>query len=262
MGGQLTVRSVLEQGTVFRFDIPISLTQAIDHQKVEASRRVIGLAPNQRLRRILIVEDKWTNRLLLFRLLTTIGFSVHEASNGEEAVALWESWEPHLILMDMRMPVMDGYEATKTIKSYVKGQATVIIALTASVFEEHRAAILSAGCDDFVRKPFRENFLLEKIADYLGVRYVYEESPQSSALSPQPSANANNYELNAESLSVMPPEWLRQLHLAAEACNDEEIITLIEQIPEQQGAVKSALTNLVNNFRLDLIFDLTQVFIK
>ncbi|NER93056.1 MAG: response regulator, partial [Symploca sp. SIO1B1] len=239
-----------------------SLAEAIDQQKVETSRRVIGLAPNQRLCRILVVEDKWTNRLLLFRLLTAVGFSMREATNGEEAIALWESWEPHLILMDMRMPVMDGYEATKKIKSHVKGQATVIIALTASVFEEHRAAILSAGCDDFIRKPFRENFLLEKIADYLGVRYVYEESHQPLAISHQPSANAKNYELNAESLSVMPPEWLCKLHLAAEACNDEEIVALIEQIPEQQVAVKSALTHLVDNFRVDLIFDLTQVFIN
>ncbi|NER45128.1 MAG: PAS domain S-box protein [Symploca sp. SIO1A3] len=262
MGGQLTVKSVLAQGTVFRFDIPISLAEAIDQQKVETSRRVIGLAPNQRLCRILVVEDKWTNRLLLFRLLTAVGFSMREATNGEEAIALWESWEPHLILMDMRMPVMDGYEATKKIKSHVKGQATVIIALTASVFEEHRAAILSAGCDDFIRKPFRENFLLEKIADYLGVRYVYEEKNQPLALSHQASANAQNYELNAESLSLMPPEWISKLHLAAEACNDEEIIALIEQIPDQQVAVKSALTHLVDNFRVDLIFDLTQVFIN
>jgi CheY-like chemotaxis protein len=103
---------------------------------------------------------------------------VREAENGQQAVALWDSWQPHLILMDMRMPVMDGYEATKRIKFHLKGQATVIIALTASAFEEDRTMILSAGCDDFVRKPFQEEVLLEKIATHLGVRYVYEESSQ------------------------------------------------------------------------------------
>ena len=260
MGGELTVNSVLEQGTVFRFDIPITLAQAIDNQIVETPRRVIGLVPNQRLCRILIVEDKWTNRLLLFRLLTTVGFSVREATNGEEAVALWESWEPHLILMDMRMPVMNGYEATKKIKSHVKGQATVIIALTASVFEEHRAAILSAGCDDFIRKPFREKFLLEKIAEYLGVQYIYEQQEEVKKI--KKNNTNSDLTLNSSNLSVMPPEWLCQLHLAAEACNDEEIVALIEQIPEQHYAVKSALTNLVANFRVDLIYDLTQISIN
>jgi len=260
MGGQLTVNSTLAQGTVFRFDIPITLAQAIDNQKVETSRRVIGLAPKQRLCRILVVEDKWTNRLLLFRLLTMVGFSVCEAANGQEAIAVWEDWEPHLILMDMRMPVMDGYEATRKIKSHVKGQATVIIALTASVFEEHRSTILSVGCDDFIRKPFREQFLLEKIADYLEVQYIYEEHDQVTTI--QKEKTTSDFKLQASDLSMMPTEWLRQVHLAAEACNDEEILVLMEQIPEQYGVMKSSLSKLVNNFRVDLIFDLTKVFIN
>ncbi len=258
MGGKLSVSSVLEQGTVFRFDIPISLAQVIDNPIVETSQRVIGLAPNQRLCRILVVEDKWTNRLLLFRLLTIVGFSVREATNGEEAVALWESWEPHLILMDMRMPVMDGYEATKKIRSHVKGQATVIIALTASVFEEHRAAVLSAGCDDFIRKPFREKLLLAKISDYLGVNYIYEEQNKLKKI--KEVNTISDLKLENLDLSVMPREWLCQINLAAEACNDEKIIVLIEQIPEQHKEVKSALTKLVNGFRVDLIFDLTQIY--
>ncbi|NEP13370.1 MAG: MEKHLA domain-containing protein [Symploca sp. SIO2C1] len=257
MGGKLSVSSVLDQGTVFRFDIPISLAQVIDNPIVETSQRVIGLAPNQRLCRILVVEDKWTNRLLLFRLLTMVGFSVREATNGEEAVALWESWEPHLILMDMRMPVMDGYEATKKIRSHVKGHATVIIALTASVFEENRTAVLSAGCDDFIRKPFREKLLLAKIGDYLGVNYIYEE--QNKLKNIKEKNTISDLKLENLDLSVMPREWLCQINLAAEACNDEKIIALIEQIPDQHVEVKSALTKLVNGFRVDLIFDLTQI---
>ena len=79
-----------------------------------------------------------------------------EAENGVEAIAIWEEWQPHLIWMDMRMPVMDGYEATRQIKSHLKGQATVIIALTASALEEEKTIILSSGCDDFVRKPFQQ----------------------------------------------------------------------------------------------------------
>jgi CheY-like chemotaxis protein len=107
--------------------------------------------------------------------LTTIGFAVREAENGQVGLQLWQQWQPHLIWMDMRMPVMDGYEATRQIRAQIKGQSTVIIALTASAFAEMRSAILEVGCNDFVRKPFQEQMILEKIAEHLGVRYVYAD---------------------------------------------------------------------------------------
>jgi PAS domain S-box-containing protein len=253
MGGDITVSSTLGQGATFKFDIQIKSAGASEIQTQQLTGRAIGIAPDQREYRILIVEDKWTNRLLLVKLLKAVGFQVREAENGQEAIALWSSWQPQLILMDMRMPVMDGYEATKQIKSHLKGQATVIIALTASAFEEQRAAILSAGCDDFIRKPFQEKVLLEKIAEHLGLHYVYEDSAQASW-----SQSGETIEvLTSEALAVMPKEWLAQIHLAAEACNDEEILALVEQIPQQHEALKSALADLVNDFRLDIIIDLS-----
>jgi CheY-like chemotaxis protein len=254
MGGDITVDSTFGHGATFKFDIKIKLAQASEIQTTQASGRVMGLAPNQREYRLLVVEDHSDSCQLLVKLLTSIGFLVREASNGQEAVALWESWEPHLILMDMRMPVMDGYEATAKIKSHLKGQATVIIALTASAFEEQRKIILSEGCDDFIGKPFQEKILLEKIAQHLGVQYVYEDSPQVTSLH-----SAERLEvLTPEALAVMPDEWRSQLYRAAEACNDQEILSLIEQIPEEHAELKLALDNLVDNFRLDLIFDLTE----
>lgn len=134
----------------------------------------------------------------------------------------------------------------------------MIIALTASAFEEQRKIILSEGCDDFIGKPFQEKILLEKIAQHLGVQYVYEDSPQVTSIH-----SAERLEvLTPEALAVMPPEWRSQLYRAAEACNDEEILTLIEQIPEEHVDLKLALDNLVDNFRLDLIFDLTETSAK
>jgi CheY-like chemotaxis protein len=217
---------------------------------------VIGLAPGQRAYRILVAEDKWESRQLLVKLLTSVGFQVREAENGEEAVALWSSWQPHLIWMDMRMPVMDGYEATKRIKSQLKGQTTVIIALTASAFEEQRAAILSVGCDDFMRKPFREDVLFSKMAEHLGVRYIYEKLEQ-----PELSLPRGGEGLKPESLTLMSDEWRVQLYRAAEACNDEEILSLIEQIPGEHRALKLALADLVDNFRFDVILDLSEALI-
>jgi len=171
MGGKIIVSSKLGQGSIFQVDLPVHIPKISGSSKHLSDRYIIGLAPNQSEYRILVVEDRWESRHLLVKLLESVGFQVREAENGAEAIAIWDEWEPHLIWMDMRMPVMDGYEATRQIKAHLKGQATVIIALTASALEEEKAIILSAGCDDFVRKPFREDVILDKLTEYLGVSY-------------------------------------------------------------------------------------------
>ncbi|QLE44390.1 response regulator [Nostoc sp. C052] len=256
MGGSITVNSVLDQGTIFSFDLQVSLVEVGEAPIRQLKRRVISLEPNQPKYRILVVEDKWENRQLLVKMLISLGFEVYQAANGQEGITLWETWEPHLIWMDMRMPVMDGYEATKQIKTHLKGQATVIIALTASAFDEERLVVLSSGCNDFVRKPFREEVILNMMSKYLGVRYVYEQEPI------QQDQFADNSDLKLFSLEKildrMPTEWVKQLHQAA-LCTDEKLIfRLLEQIPEESALLANTLSDWVNNFRIDKVIDLTQ----
>jgi CheY-like chemotaxis protein len=162
--------------------------------------------------------------------------------------------------MDMRMPVMDGYEATKHIKGHLKGQATVVLALTASAFEEERSLVLSAGCDDFVRKPFREDVIFNKIAHYLGVQYVYEQ-PTASTTSESESP-ASNQPLTAQALTIMSQEWIDELYQAANSIDNEQIFQLIEQIPPTHAAIAQAITDMVNNFRCDQIVDLIEEEMK
>lgn len=253
MGGDIVVSSTFNQGSIFTFDIKITLSSLASLATTSSQmKQVIGLEENQPNYRILVVEDSTVNRLLLVKILRPLGFEIQEAANGEEAIATWQAWQPHLIWMDIQMPIIDGYQATKAIKQMALGHChTVIIALTASAFEEQREAILQAGCDDFVRKPFRTEILLEKIALHLGVRYIYEQ-PQLPQLAPTLKR------LQAQSLDIMPREWITKIHQLAEACQDEEILTLIEQIPQEYSDIKLALTNLVDNFRLDVIFDLSE----
>ena len=117
MGGNITVRSAVGKGSTFTFDIQMTLTDATEIETTQTEHKVIGLAPNQPEYRLLVVDDRFESRLVLVTLFTSIGFQVREAENGREAIAMWESWQPHLIWMDMRMPVMDGYEATRQIKA-------------------------------------------------------------------------------------------------------------------------------------------------
>ena len=254
MGGDITVSSAVGQGSIFKFDIEIGLADAVEIQETQANRRVIGLQPGQSDYRILVVDDRLESRLLLMKLLVAVGFSVREADNGQEAINQWQEFEPHLIWMDMRMPVMDGYEATKRIKGHLKGQATVIIALTASAFDEERSLVLSAGCDDFVAKPFREQVIFEKMAQYLGVRYVYEESPSSTPSLGQPT----QADLSAQALALMPSEWVNELYQAADSVDNEQIFRLLSQLPDSHANLGNAIADLVNNFRCDRIIELIE----
>ncbi|MGL6139975.1 MAG: response regulator, partial [Planktothrix sp.] len=172
--------------------------------------------------------------------------------NGKEAIAIWDEWEPDLILMDMRMPVMNGYEATKQIKSTTKGNATAVIALTASVLEEEKAIVLSAGCDDFMRKPFTEDQIFEVLAQHLGVQYIYAEI--------QPILDLNSEkELISEDLTVMSQEWMNQLYQASIEADSKAVIQLIVEIPETETYLRQRLKNLVHKFQFEQIINLVEL---
>jgi CheY-like chemotaxis protein len=185
MGGEIVVESQLEIGTTFKFEIPVGVVYAADIPEPQINVEVTGLEPNQPCYRILIVDDREDNRQLLVKMLSPLGFPLQQATNGSEAVEIWENWQPHLILMDVRMPVMDGYEATKEIRARIqqreqKQQGNVdmsvsefespipkIIALTASTIEGRRSFALLVGCDDFISKPFDIDDFVGRIHHYL-----------------------------------------------------------------------------------------------
>ena len=267
MGGDISVESPPPtsppwggKGSVFRFEVQVAVAEARVVQARQPTRRVVGLASGQSAAdggpyRILVAEDRKANRALLVQLLTIVGFDVREAVNGEEAVAVWEAWEPHLIWMDMRMPVMDGYEATRRIKISAKGQTPVIIALTASAFEVNRTAILAAGCDDFVRKPFHDTEIFDGMAEHLGVRYVYEELTPSDAQDRDVQAQAA---LTPSDLAALPADWIADLRQAAMEGEADQIFKLVDQIEPKYAALSRAVAQLVREFRFDKIVDLAE----
>ena len=252
MGGEMRVISTVGKGTIFKFDIQVKAVDAAEIAAPKTSRNAIALAPNQHKYRILIVDDKPLNRQLLVKMLNPLGFELKEAVNGEEAVAIWDKWEPHLIWMDMRMPVMDGYEATQHIKATVKGQATAIIALTASVLEEERAVILSAGCDDFMRKPFRESDIFDAMHKHIGVRYIYEDPGQVSLPATTEAPDAATW----DGFRVLPESQVARLKQGILNADMDLIASSIEEIRLQDAVLASAIANCIDNFEYDKLLKL------
>jgi CheY-like chemotaxis protein len=260
MGGDLTASSELGRGSLFQFDVEVGFAAAGEAEETRPSRRVLGLAPDQRAAdgrpyRLLVVEDKETNRRLLVKLLESAGFEVQEAANGLGALEVWARWQPHLIWMDMRMPLMDGHTATRRIKATSEGQATVVIALTATAFEKDREQVLLEGCDDFVRKPFRTDEIYDMLAKHLGVRFLYEEAP---AHPPSTGTAAPAYVPSAEALAALPEDWLAALQQATTRADLDLILRLTGQIREYDADLADSLADLARNYQYKKILTLIE----
>jgi PAS domain S-box-containing protein len=252
MGGDIQVESMLGRGTVFRFEVRVNPAIASELPASAAEFLVIGLTPGQPQYRILVVDDKWENRQLLVKLLAPIGFEVCEAGNGEEAIAQWHVHKPHLIWMDMRMPIMDGYAATQQIKSTTEGQATAIIALTASALEEERNVILSSGCDDFVRKPFQASEIFSMLQKHVGVNYIYEDEVD------RPVLGKPQLDLSADSLRAISPDLLLNLEQALQNIDMDLMNRSIEQVHFNHPDLAIALRQAIDNFEYESVLVLIQ----
>ncbi|MFC2042939.1 two-component regulator propeller domain-containing protein [Chloroflexota bacterium] len=263
MGGDVTVESLLGEGSVFKLRIPVGILGASFLSTTKQVRGVIGLEPGKPVYRILIVDDKETNRKLLVKLLEPLGFEVREAVDGQEAVDVWELWDPHLILMDMRMPVMDGYQATRQIKATTKGQATVIVAITASALEEDRVVILSEGCDAYIRKPFRENELFDIFTKFLGVEFIYEEMDLEEGMTSTELVVTSDEQVEKlsqdvlfERIADLPSDIVEDLREAAVLGSVDTILFSIDQIRDLDPALAEVIGYWANRYEHDKILAL------
>lgn len=239
MGGELHVESTLAQGSLFTVNIPIQRATPQDVTKAPiAAKRVTRLSSDQPTIRILIVEDYLQNRLLLSNILKQAGFMTNEAENGKIALTIFQQWHPDFIWMDMRMPVMDGYEATRQIRALPGGKEVKIVALTASVFKEQLPEIRAAGCDALVFKPYKTHQIFDAMAEQLGISYEYEEDSSSQGKNDEPV-------VDAQCLGAMPLKWRQQLHQAVLELDRESSRAVIETIAEQYPSLHSALSLLI-----------------
>ncbi len=240
LGGSITVRSKVGVGTTFVFDVaaPVAPADTAHAHLPSPVVAVVGQAP-----RILVVDDRPENRALLNHLLSEVGFEVDCASDGAEAIVLWQQKRPALIWMDLRMPIMDGLEATKRIRELSKAQnlEVVIIALTASVFEEDEANVRAQGFDDFVRKPFQQWVIFERMAQYLHLTYCYQEIP-----TPRTDPHPNLVGLN---LASLPAAWRQELSQASDEADYFRIEALLEGLGAEHAGVVTGLRQMLGQYQ-------------
>jgi len=175
MGGTLEVASTPGEGSRFWFDLLLPQVPLVGHSPARHRRRVVSVRGARR--RLLVVDDKEDNRGLVRDLLMPLGFEILQAADAEACLRLAASARPDAILLDLRMPGMDGLEATRRLRAMAETRDVVIVAVSASAFEEHRERCLEAGANDFLAKPFRLERLLDLLRTHLGIEPIYENAP-------------------------------------------------------------------------------------
>lgn len=243
MQGNITVNSTLGKGSTFSFTIKAkpSTHGLATSNTIPVMQKI---KPNQPHYRILIVDDKSDNRKLLLALLKPLGFLLQEAENGQQAVNIWKNWNPHFIFMDIRMPVMDGYQALQAIKA--EDKKVIVVAVTASIFEQERAAALSVGFDDFIRKPFKKEDIFTALHQHLAVEFITQ--------TPKASIKNDTIEiLEAKHLVHLSKTWLEAFKHAVSIIDLETTQTLLQEIKKTDNNIANALEALVLDYRFDAL---------
>jgi signal transduction histidine kinase/CheY-like chemotaxis protein len=250
MNGEIAIESKPGQGSLFKVKIPLQMVEAGTAIPVRAPiAEVIGLQADQPEWRFLVVDDNQENRVLLTTLLINIGCNVKEAKNGEDAISIYQEWHPHFIWMDMRMPVLDGFAATRKIRTLPGGEAVKIVAVTASVLKEQQEKILAAGCDEMVRKPFKDHEIFETMARLLDIKYLYRDMGEGVT-------QKERINLTKDMLADLPRELLQELRESTLALNREAALEMISHIGDHAPEVATGLKELVDNYQMVQLRDL------
>ena len=248
MGGDITVTSSVGQGSAFQFTFGAESAPGTRLPSVRLPTANARLESEFMGCKVLVVDDVEANRSVLADLLARTGFEVRTAADGEEAIRVHDAWNPALVLMDLRMPGMDGVEAIRRIRS--SGSRSALVALTASSFPEAREQVMKAGGSDFLLKPYREKELLQAIGRILGLRYLaldgtpVKKSPDQEGSEPLP-----------ELLKSAPAELVDELREAALEARAERIEKIAARLGAHSPVCAERILLHARNFQYDELVD-------
>jgi CheY-like chemotaxis protein len=250
MGGELQVKSTFQQGSTFWFDLilPLAAIEAAALGEADPIRRVVGFKGGPL--KILVVDDRPENRAVLRETLSPLGFMIAQAANGQEALAYVSKTRPDLILMDLVMPVMDGFKAILYIRQQVMPEPIPIIVMSASVDRITREWCKEVGADDFLTKPIRLAQLLACLESQLKIEWLYELPAKDE---PAPPAELR------ERANLPPVEALLALQSLAQGglvTGLEQYLAKISQTDAAYLPFVESISHLVDRFEFEEIIAL------
>jgi len=254
MGSELYIHSVLNQGSVFWFSVNLpEIKWNSDILKCTSKPGIIGYCGEKK--KILIVEDSEKNRAVLRDLLVPLGFIVREAINGRDALDKASEFHPDLILMDLIMPIIDGYQATRRLKYLPEYQDVIIIAVSASVSNDVQIKCQEAGCNAYIPKPIDIDSFLDVLSHYLALEWIYEDSP------PIPTTEKLTHQ------ETVPPPMdlltkLLEFTLMGKVTKIRKFLKKIEAMDPIYTPFTSVIKQQVNMFQLDEIQKYIEYFLR
>lgn len=248
LGGDVTVRSELGRGSTFC--VQTSLVEVQGNGEDGSPTAVEGLrtAPIGGHCRVLIADDVAENRQMLVSLLVQAGFAVRAAESGNDAVRMFEEWQPQVVLMDLRMPGGDGCEAIRCIRSTEAGRQTVVVAVTAGVSDESRQQAMDAGADGFVPKPVRFDSLLEVIRKHLGCGCEATQETSEAAVARRTAAAGTT-----PFAAVLPAGVVEEMQRAILSADSDRLNELIGQVVPLDAGAAAKMQSLVDRYEYDLL---------
>ncbi len=253
LGGDISVESQPGKGSTFTFDI-VAEAPDLAHFKPQVNQnRVLHLAPVQAdgkegSYRILIADTQDFDRTLLHDLLETVGFTVRATNNKQELLTIIEQWNPHCILLDITIAEKEGYDIVKKFREMGRQRKVLnqipIIAFSAGISDEEHNTALSAGCSDFLRKPFKEEEIFAMLSKHLGARFIYEEQ----------ELHQQEVPVSREALQQLPEELLNELKQSVRFLNVDA--DLVQRIRLVNATLADSIAALVSNFQYAELMDL------
>lgn len=253
LGGSISVESEVGKGSLFRFDISVEEAEKEILQEEVQHKRVIGIKSGSISPKILVADDTIANRILLSRMINGIGIDVRMAQDGEEAVEIFKEWKPDFIWMDIRMPKMNGIEATKLIKGMDIGKDVIIVAITASALLEDRKPIAEAGCDDFVSKPFHDYEIFDMMKKHLKLDYIYKDDQNKKS-----DSNKISDDSLLKRINNLPEIVFKRLHRAVLRLDIAKTAELIREVKDIDSELAEIIRVLTENMDYEKLLEILE----
>lgn len=245
MGG--SVHAVSDtKGERIRFELDVKEGSVQPAEKTVSHRSLIG-GDNGEPIRVLVADDAEENCIVFTQILEHLGFDVRSVENGHEAVRQYEEWRPHIIMMDLRMPGMDGYEAARTIRTKQGGTDAVIFAATGDVLDSDKAKIRESGMNGYILKPYEEEAIREKIGEFVRIR----ASGQNGPLRLREDVSSEN-----GSISALPHGLVGRMQDAARNARLDMLLGIVDESEAYNSGLAAKLRELIKRYDYESIFEI------